>query len=334
MYRFVLLVSVTLLVTAVIGSCGKEKSPSGDDVRAGDAFGVRKGFGAGPVRFTVELSARSITTADALTCRLTLDVADGYEAEFPDLAFPDDLPGAVLTAYDERQAVEGNRRLDMREYELEPEYEGTLKWPAMQVYYHRAGEVEEDLIETEPVEVLVESTPETAQALELKPVRGLVTVCRIDAEQRRRWPWLLGGLLALAGVVFLIVHLVRRPRPAPPPRPAHEVALERLRQLAGRDLIATTEVEPFFVEVTGIVRDYIEQAFGVRAPEQTTEEFLSAMVAEPVVARHRPALEPFLTAADEVKFACSRPDMAAMHRAFDTAENFVLRSAGAGENGK
>ena len=95
--------------------------------------------------------------------------------------------------------------------------------------------------------------------------------------------------------------------------------------------MATNQVEPFFVEVTGIVRDYVELAFSLRAPEQTTEEFLVNMVTEPVVARHRQVIEPFLTAADEVKFARLTPDRSAMQRAFDTAENFVIQSSDAGE---
>ncbi len=104
----------------------------------------------------------------------------------------------------------------------------------------------------------------------------------------------------------------------------------RLRAISERGL-GNLAAEPFFVEVTQIVRDYIEQAFGVRAPEQTTEEFLAQMMSSAAVAQHRHVLEPFLVAADEVKFACMRPDTGAMQRAFDTAENFVLLSSGQGQ---
>lgn len=299
----------------------------------GDGFEVRKSFGAGPVKFTVELSAKSITTADALVCRMTLNVAEGYEAEFPDLVFPEDVPGAILTDLDEREQTDGNRRLEICEYELEPEYEGTLKLPTMEVYYHKTGEVKEGFFATEPIEVVVQAAPETAEALAFRPVRGLVTVEQIEAQRRRIWPWVLGSGLALGVLMVLVAYLVRRPRAAPPPRPAHEIALERLEKLADRGLIAADLAEPFFVEVTAIVRDYIEQAFGVRAPEQTTEEFLARMVTAPAVARHRDVLAPFLAAADEVKFACLAPEKAAMQRAFDTAENFVKQSAGLGGTG-
>lgn len=318
---------LSMLAAAVVCSCGKDESPSAGD---GDEFAVRKSYGNEQVGLTVELSTTSVTLADAVTWRMTMSVADGYEAELPDLVFPDDVAGAILTDFEEREETEGDRLVRVREYELEPEFVGTLTLPAMEVYYNRAGEVEDEWFGIEPMDIAVEAIPESADALDLKPARGLVTVERMEAERRRIWPWVLAGAAGSVLLVALVVYLVRRPRPAPPPPPADRVALSRLRELADRDLIGLGRIEPFFVEVTAIVRDYIEGAFGVRAPEQTTEEFLLAMVTEPAVARHREVLQPFLTAADQVKFARLTPAKPAMQRAFDTARDFVVETAGTG----
>jgi hypothetical protein len=321
--RFLMILAIACLALA---SCRKAEAPRAAPVPARPEYEVRKTFGAGPVTFTVELSSQAITTADSLKCRLTLDVAQGYEADFPDIEFPEDLPGSILTGYEERSTTEGDRHIVRRDYDLEPEFEGKLTLQKLEVYSHRSGEVKEDVLETEPIEVTVKATQETPGDLELTPVRGLLTVEQITAQERRVWPWILAGSCALAATATGVVYLARRPRRVPPPLPAHEIALRRLRELADRGL-ATLAVETFFVEVTGLVRDYIEQAFGVRAPEQTTEEFLAQMMSSPVVALHRHILEPFLVAADEVKFACLRPDIAAIQRAFDTAETFVIQSS-------
>lgn len=329
--RRLFIFSVVGYLACLAASCRERGSARRVADEPGETYAVRKSFGAGPVKFAVELSATSITTADSVRCRMTLDVAEGYEAEFPDVAFPADMPGVIVTDYDEREAKEGNRRISRRDYEFEPEYEGTLTLPKMEVYSHQVGEVKEDVFETEPIEIEVKSTRETAGDLELKPMRGLVTVEEIEAQNRRVWPWIVAGVVATAALLVLVVYLMRRPRPVPPPPPAHETALKRLRELAERGWIAAGTAEPFFVEVTGIVRDYIEQAFGVKAPEQTTEEFLAGMVREPAVSRHRQVLEPFLVAADEVKFACLRPDGPAMQRAFDTAEDFVVQTSRSGD---
>lgn len=320
--------AIALLVTCLpLASCREAETPRPDAAASQPAYELRKTFGAGPVTFTIELSRTTITTADSLKCRMTLAVAQGYEADFPDIAFPDDVPGSILTDYQEHTETENDRRIITRDYELEPEYEGKLTLPKMEVYSHRTGEVKEEVLETEPIEVTVKASRETPGDLELKGFRGLVTVEQMAAQERRTWPRVLAGCCVLAAIVAGILYLVRRPRPSPPPPPPHETALRRLRELADRGLSAD-RIEPFFVEVTGIVRDYIEQAFGVRAPEQTTEEFLAEMVTSPAVARHRAVLEPFLVAADEVKFACMRPDVAAMRRAFETAETFIFQSSG------
>lgn len=316
-----------IVAAVAIGSCRKAPAPATSQGDETIPASVHKVFGTGPVKLAVDLPAASITTADALDCRLTLQIASGFEAEAPDLRFPDDVPGMILTAYKEHETKSGTDRVLTREYELEPEYDGTFKLPAMQVYYHKTNEIKEEMIESEPIEVTVRKTPASAEALALKPVRGLITAEEIAAQHRRTWPWALGGLAAIGLFVCLTVWWVRRPRAVPPPPPAHEIALEALRQLVAKDLVGRGRIEQFFVEITAIVRDYIERAFGLRAPEQTTEEFLAHIASQPVVARHREALAPFLSAADEVKFACVTPDRAIIQRAFDTARDFVLQTS-------
>lgn len=329
MYRRPAIILFITLLACSSTSCSEKVEPDKKDQTAGKDSAVHKEFGTGPAKLTIELSADSITTADALTCAMTLRVDNGYQAEFPDLALPIDLPGMILTHFDERKIEEEAQTLRVREYEFEPEYPGTFELPALEVYYHRENQIKEELIETEPIEFQVTETPASAEMLELKPFRGLVTVEQIQAERRRTWPWSVGGVGGAIVLAALIVYVIRRPRPVPPPRPAHEIAMEALRALAAKDLIAKGQIEPFFVEITWIIRDYIEVAFGLRAPEQTTEEFLGDITSAPVVARHRSVLEPFLIAADEVKFARATPEKSVIQRTFDTARDFIIQTSGA-----
>jgi hypothetical protein len=72
--------------------------------------------------------------------------------------------------------------------------------------------------------------------------------------------------------------------------------------------LARKDVKAFYVELTGIVRRYIEQTKGLRAPEQTTEEFLQeATVARLFADDERRRLQEFLETADLVKYAALRP---------------------------
>jgi len=320
------LVIPSLILWSLIG-CSREsgKAPAGNE--KADVAPIGKTFGTAPVKVTIEMSANEITTADSLICRLIVNMPEDFEADVPDWMFPEDVPGAVLTDYEDSDTTTDGKRRLVREYEVEPMYEGTLTLPALEIYYHKNEEVAEHMLATEPLEVVVKETPASAEVLALKGPRGLVTVERMKAEQRRVWLMVLAGVAGVTLAVVLLLFWARRPRPEPASPPAHEIAMDRLRALVTRKLVEQGEIEPFFVEITAIVRDYIEQAFDLRAPEQTTEEFLLNIGSAPAIARHEETLKPFLTAADEVKFALARPEPTAIQHTFDTARDFILQTS-------
>lgn len=110
--------------------------------------------------------------------------------------------------------------------------------------------------------------------------------------------------------------------------PAHALALAALAQLQQQDLIGQQRIEAFYVRLSTILRRYIELRFGLRAPEQTTEEFLtSALATGGLIALHRDLLDTFLQHCDLVKFARHRPAPGDMEEAFESAKNFVEHTA-------
>ena len=149
---------------------------------------------------------------------------------------------------------------------------------------------------------------------DFREIKGLVPV-------PFNWWW----LTLVASILLLVAAFVwwwkrRQPKvetkPAAPPPTPLEVALAALQRL--RD--ANLPVEEFYTQLADIVRQFIEGRYGLRAPEQTTEEFLAeASLPE----RHMILLRTFLLEADLVKFARHRPGKDDMARAFAAAENFV-----------
>ena len=137
--------------------------------------------------------------------------------------------------------------------------------------------------------------------------------------------WCLLGLAALGAVagVWLLVKRVHRQirlmRMSPKER-----ALRELATLLARDLIARNQVKEFYLELTMIVRRYIERRHKIRAPEQTTEEFLADVSRDP---RFGPdvvkKLRDFLQAADLVKFAAYQPPAGAIDNATTTAKVYI-----------
>ena len=109
-------------------------------------------------------------------------------------------------------------------------------------------------------------------------------------------------------------------------RSAYEEAIAALaRAREARRARAPTTPTRWFVELSSIVRDYLERRYEIRAPELTTEEFLPEAVARegadaPSTAR---SSSQFLERCDRVKFAGYRPDPSESIATLDAARAFV-----------
>ena len=144
------------------------------------------------------------------------------------------------------------------------------------------------------------------------------------------FPWSMVAMIVAAGAVLgLVIFLLLRKKRVeaalpPPPIPAHVTALEALMALERGQLLERGEAERFFVCLTDIVRTYIEGRFGLRAPEQTTDEFLRAARAHAnIPGAHQATLAEALARADLIKFARARADSNEGRAALDLARRFV-----------
>jgi hypothetical protein len=133
----------------------------------------------------------------------------------------------------------------------------------------------------------------------------------------------LAVLLAIAGGLWFLFNRPKRAYTLAPP-PPHEVALRALDRLWARRDLQEGRFEPYYVELSAIVRKYVEDRFEIRAPEMTTEEFLAAAGNDERLARpHRALLAEFLQQADLVKFARAIPALSDAEAAYRSARRFV-----------
>ena len=217
-------------------------------------------------------------------------------------------------------------------YLLEVGEVGELAVPRLTVTLFDEGsdaDAEPQQLTTEPFEIVVTSI--LPAGADLKKPKDIAPPVELAWRGLPVWAWLaIAAALVLGGLAILGWRRARRRRLlcGEPSEPAHVLALAALDRLQRDDLIARQHIEAFYVRVSGILRHYVEWRFGLRAPEQTSEEFLDAMlVAGGPIAEHRDLLSAFLEHCDLVKFARHQPAADDMHNALQRARDFVERTA-------
>jgi hypothetical protein len=141
------------------------------------------------------------------------------------------------------------------------------------------------------------------------------------------WVWVL-----LAAVIVGVVMLIRRrnaarrtAQGAQVAAHAHEDALAELEK--ARALMSPENSRPYGIEVSGIVRRYIERRFNIVAPRRSTEEFLiEAAASAKLEPGHRALLAEFLGSCDFLKFARARAELAELEAQHQAAVRFVTET--------
>jgi hypothetical protein len=137
-----------------------------------------------------------------------------------------------------------------------------------------------------------------------------------------------GGIAALMAIglgAWGIRRLrLKATRPAAPPPPPWEVAYARLRKLDNRHLPQAGQWDAYYVELSAILREYIEARLQVRAPEHTTPEFLAEATRSGLfTSAQQQMLAVFLRQSDRVKFAQHQPTMEEMDGGLARVLQFV-----------
>ena len=152
--------------------------------------------------------------------------------------------------------------------------------------------------------------------------------------------WILLGLLILTvigGITYIVWKYLRKKEgkddePKIPPRPAEEVALEKLQQIEAEKIWQQGEIKLYQTELTDVIREYIGRRFGVMSTEKTSDETLRELRAL-LMENGKWKMDNFhelydelkstLTLADLVKFAkwTTTPDE--NERSLQTAYRFV-----------
>ena len=143
-----------------------------------------------------------------------------------------------------------------------------------------------------------------------------------------------GGAIVLAGLILLIIYLVRKSRnkennheeEVKPQIPAIITAREKLALLKDANLWQSGRYKDYYTDLTDIAREYLEGEFEIDAIEMTSDEILSEVRKIHLDDLVLNKLEKTLTTADLVKFAKATPLSAENEEAFKNINSFVEES--------
>jgi hypothetical protein len=147
-----------------------------------------------------------------------------------------------------------------------------------------------------------------------------------EALRRRKRNMIISAIavwLTLLTAAIIWWRLSRRPKPLPPPVPPAQIALRDMEILSQSEAWKLPDVDACAVQLSLILRTYIENRFDIQAPDQTTEEFLElAEIRAPWPESNQAGLKQFFAVTDQIKYAAARPgadvleDLLAAARAF------------------
>lgn len=148
------------------------------------------------------------------------------------------------------------------------------------------------------------------------------------------WDWLIKywyiSLPVFMLACFLIWYfLIRKKKNQPvieikPAIPAHIRALQLIEQLEKTKPWQTGDVKIFYVDLTDIIRKYIEEQFDIPALEKTTDEIMQEFRLTDVSDECKMKLRMLLRLADLVKFAKEKPLESENLTAIERAREFVM----------
>ena len=144
------------------------------------------------------------------------------------------------------------------------------------------------------------------------------------------WIFIIFGAVLIGAFLFAHIYYLKRKRskfvcqePVEVKTP-WEIACEQLDALSRSDYLEKVQYNKYFSELSGIIRQYFEGEFNIRAPEMTTEEFLNFLRnSSELDGVKKNRLKEFLFSCDMVKFAKYTPNIEEAQKCFGSAKDLI-----------
>ena len=280
------------------------------------------------ISISTSVDKSRMTIGDLITYTVAVAHDEEIRVEMPGL-------GANLGSFQIRDyevhdpKKEKGRIVSSVDYVISTFFTGEFEIPPLTIRYFTPGDSTAKALTTQTIEIVVESV-KPSEAGDIRDIKPPVEIPR-DVWHTLRWFVLGAFFLLLASLSYVVYRRKKAGKPllparAEPPRPPHEVAYERLDALKGSDRLERGEIKEYYIEVSEIIRQYVEGRYYLVALEMTTtevlEQFTRADVSEDEVA----LFQAFLERCDLVKFAKLIPSAEENDAILKTAYEIIDRT--------
>ncbi|MFC0516862.1 hypothetical protein ACFFGT_21825 [Mucilaginibacter angelicae] len=143
------------------------------------------------------------------------------------------------------------------------------------------------------------------------------------------WKLVLGIWLGLIVIAAAVYYLLKRPKKevvveeVKPDIPLHIQALQKLEEIKNKQLWQHDQVKQYYIELSDVVREYLEKRYTIQALEQTSEEIFASLRNMEIASEDRNLLRQLLVLADMVKFAKEKPVAHENEKSMENAVTFI-----------
>ncbi len=274
-------------------------------------FVVVRGQNMMPLKASASLDTTAIMIGDQIGLNLALKVPAGSQVIWP--ALNDTLvPHVEIMKRGKTDSILKNNMLNLKRRLTITSFDsGYFNITPMKFQVRLPGSSKIDTVSTQDLFLQV-YTPRVDTSKAFKPIQGpLAEPYTLDEIL----PWILLGLLVIAGVVFLVWYLRRRKKNQPlfarkprPKLPPYQEAIQRLEEVRLSRMWQAGKLKAYHSAITDIMRDYFARRFSFDAREMTTGEIVQNLTKQPEVNKEAlTKVQNTFELADLVKFAKLTP---------------------------
>ena len=274
----------------------------------------------GSFQLSVSTDTSSAAIGDLIKFRIQTEFLGENYLAIPETQFNEPLEIRQLEPlYNENGKITGI------DYILSVWDTGAVVIPPIAVNVFKPDSSLDFVVNTDSIEINVVSIVAKTGSQSMRPIKGPVPVSR-------RWPMTTIILvLLLAGILYglYVIYGKRIPtehievETVQSSKTPDEMALEKLNHLKGSKYMQSGEIKEFYVQLSYILREYVENSVYIKILEMTTEEIKKYRSVIPFDRDQLSIWIDILQRADLSKYAKSDPEKMICHEDLAAGETFV-----------